>query len=69
MNETREIARFAAELGYDHIPSQAIRAANGYVLDCFGCGLAARGLPWTRMVADLARESGCPGDCTILGME
>jgi 2-methylcitrate dehydratase PrpD len=68
MNETREIARFAAELDYDNIPSQAIRSAKGYVLDYLGCGLAARGLPWTRMVADLARESGGPGDCTVLGM-
>lgn len=68
MNETRELARFAAELDYDHIPPQAIHAAKGYVLDCLGCGLAAHGLPWSRMVAELALESGATGPCTVLGL-
>ena len=68
MNETREMARFAAELEYGHIPPQAIQAAKGYVLDCLGCGLAAHDLPWSRMVAELAMESGATGPCTVLGL-
>ena len=68
MNETRKMARFAAELDYDYIPQQAIQAAKGYVLDCLGCGLAAPSLPWSRMVAELARESGATGPCTVLGL-
>ena len=67
MNETREMARFVAELEYDHIPPQIIQAAKGYVLDCLACGLVAPGLPWSRMVAELARESGATGPCAVLG--
>ena len=62
------MARFSAELEYGHIPPQAIQAAKGYVLDCLGCGLAAPDLPWSRMVAELALESGADGPCTVLGM-
>ncbi|MCH9037742.1 MAG: MmgE/PrpD family protein, partial [Chloroflexi bacterium] len=68
MNETRDLARFASELDYDHIPPQVIQAAKGYILDCLGCGLAATSLPWSLMVAELARESGAPGPCTLLGL-
>jgi len=68
MNETRELARFASELEYDRIPSQAIQSAKGCVLDCLGCGLAASGLPWSRMVAELALEASAAGPCTILGL-
>lgn len=68
MNETREVARFASTLEYESIPSQAILAAKSYILDCLGCGLAATDLPWSRMVADLALESGATGPCTILGI-
>jgi 2-methylcitrate dehydratase PrpD len=68
MNETREMARFAVDLEYSHIPAQAIQAAKGYILDCLGCGLAAHDLPWSRMVAELARESGADGPCTVLGL-
>ena len=68
MNETRDLARFASELDYDHIPPQVIQAAKGYILDCLGCGLADPGLPWSRMVAELAQESSATGPCTILGL-
>ncbi|MDA0988051.1 MAG: MmgE/PrpD family protein [Chloroflexi bacterium] len=68
MNETRDLARFTSELDYDHIPPQAIQAAKGYILDCLGCGLAAPGLLWSRMVAELAQESGASGPCVVLGL-
>lgn len=68
MNETRYLARFTSDLDYDHIPPQAIQAAKGYILDCLGCGLAAPGLLWSRMVAELAQESGASGPCTVLGL-
>jgi 2-methylcitrate dehydratase PrpD len=68
MNETRTLARFASELDYDHIPPQAVQAAKGYILDCLACGLSAPNLPWSRMVAELARESGASGPCTVFGL-
>lgn len=68
MNETREVAQFASTLEYDSIPAEAILAAKSYILDCLGCGLAASGLPWSRMVTDLALESRADGPCTILGI-
>jgi 2-methylcitrate dehydratase PrpD len=57
-NATRDLARFAAGLQFADIPSSVRDHAKLCVLDGLGVALFGAGLPWTRMVHDMAVEEG-----------
>jgi 2-methylcitrate dehydratase PrpD len=64
MNETRQLADWAASLTFDAIPSEVVEAARIYVLDDLASGFVGAKLPWTRIVSDLAFESST-GPCSV----
>ena len=66
MNETKQLAQWVVETGYDQLPEDVIEAARVYILDDLASGFAGANLPWTRIVADLALETNT-GGCSIFG--
>ncbi len=64
---TRELARFAAELTYEKIPSPVIEHIKLCLLDTFGCGLFGSTLPWAGIVADFAQDLGGKRESTVWG--
>ena len=57
-NATRDLARFAARLRFDDIPSPVIAHAKLCILDGLGVALFGAGLPWTGHVRDMAIAEG-----------
>ena len=66
---TRELAQFAAQLTYDKIPPSVIEHVKLCLLDTFGCGLFGSTLPWSRIVADVARDLAGKQESTIWGRD
>ncbi|MFC1976812.1 MmgE/PrpD family protein [Chloroflexota bacterium] len=64
---TRALARFAAELTFEKIPPPVIEHVKLCFLDTIGCGLFGSTLPWTRIVADFARDLGGKRESTVWG--
>jgi 2-methylcitrate dehydratase len=52
---TRQIANFAAELSYDHLPQEVVAAATRFLIDALACGIAAHGCQSARIGLSLAR--------------
>ncbi len=57
-NATRDLARFAARLRYDDIPSPVVAHAKLCILDGLGVALFGAGLPWTAHVRAVAMAEG-----------
>ena len=57
-NATRDLARFAAGLRFDDIPTPVIDHVKLCILDGLGVALFGAGLPWTGHVRELARAEG-----------
>jgi len=55
---TRDLARFAAGLGFEDIPVRVVEHAKLCILDGLGVALFGAGLPWTDHVRELARAEG-----------
>jgi aconitate decarboxylase len=66
---TRALAQFAAQLTYDKIPASVIEHAKLCLLDTVGCGLFGSTLPWSRILADFARDLGGRQESTIWGRD
>lgn len=66
-NATRDLARFAAGLRYDDIPSAVIEHAKLCILDGLGVALFGAQLPWTRHVLDLALSEGATPSASFWG--
>lgn len=64
---TRELAGFVAGLCQEHIPAEVIAKAKACILDAVGCILFGSTLPWTRMVADAARDEGGAPQTVLIG--
>lgn len=64
---TAELARFAAELQLDDIPSEVVEHAKLCLLDTLGCGLFGSTLPWARIVAELAQTQHVGGSVGLWG--
>jgi len=64
---TRALAQFAADLTYDKVPPSVIERIKLCLLDTFACGLFGSSLPWTRIVADFARDLGEEQESTVWG--
>jgi 2-methylcitrate dehydratase len=54
-NLTRQIANFAAELSYEHLPEEVVDAAARFIVDALACGIAAHDCESARIGVRLAR--------------
>jgi 2-methylcitrate dehydratase PrpD len=67
-NATRDLARFASALQFEHLPREVVERLKLSVLDSIGCCLFGATLPWTRKVADLALAEGARPVASLMGM-
>ena len=67
MNETRQLAEFVHDTGYDDLPKDVVDACRVFLLDNLASALVGARTPWARMVRELAGESGGNSSCSILG--
>ena len=65
MNETRRLAEYVADTGYEDLPTSVVEATRVYILDNLASGLVGSLTPWAAMVEGLARESAPGGPCSI----
>ena len=65
MNETRRLAEFVAETGYEDLPGEVVEAARVYILDNLASGFVGSLTPWADMVASLAQENAPGGPCSV----
>ncbi len=61
------MARWAAELEYDHIADNAIHEAKRYLLDSLGCALGGYGQHDVKLYLDLMNETAGKGSATVIG--
>ena len=64
---SRQMARFALELGYDTIPESARYEAKRFLLDSVGCALAALDHEDMQQAFAYIRELGGNAQATIIG--
>ena len=50
MNETRDLAKFIAEVKYSDINNKVLAKAKDLILDQIGCQLAFASLPWSKLI-------------------
>lgn len=67
MNETRQLAQFVHDTGYDDLPREVIEACRVFLLDNLASAMVGARTPWAEMVQSLAEENGHQGQCSILG--
>jgi len=67
MNHTRMLAEYAAHLRYEEIPPDVVQIAKNSIADTFAIMAFGAALPWSRMIADYAKENGAGGRSRILG--
>ena len=65
MNETRLLARFVADTGYEDLPPRVLERGRVYVLDNLTAGFVGSVQPWSLMVAGLARDLGGRNESSI----
>ncbi len=63
---TRELAEFAAGLGFDEIPLDAVAAAKRSLLGAIACAFAGFGTRDAQILRGLVREGGGSPEATIL---
>ena len=64
MNETRQLAEFVHDTGYEDLPKDVVEACRVFLLDNLASALVGARTPWAGMVRELARESGGNGSCS-----
>jgi 2-methylcitrate dehydratase PrpD len=50
MNETKQLAKFIAEVSYSDLSKEVIEKTKGLILDQFGCQIAFATLPWSKNI-------------------
>jgi 2-methylcitrate dehydratase PrpD len=66
-NATRELARFAAELDFKHIPAEVVEHMKLSLLDSIGVCLHGVTLPWTQHVQAMVEAEGAAPQASIFG--
>lgn len=67
MNETKELARFIADIKYEDLAPRVIEKTKGLILDLLGCELAFAALPWSKAVFQYIQgKTGSRGESTIV---
>ncbi|MDQ7086710.1 MAG: MmgE/PrpD family protein, partial [Acidobacteriota bacterium] len=64
---TATMARWAAELEYEHIAPQAVHQAKRYLLDSIGCALGGYRQHDVKIYLDLMQEVAGSGKATVIG--
>lgn len=64
---TAVLAAYVAGLRYEMLPPAVVEKTRACVLDTLGCMLFGSTLPWTRIVADVAREEGGAAQALVVG--
>ena len=67
---TRQIADFAANLSYEHLPEEVVAAARRFLVDALACGIAAHDCDWARIgrrLAGLGAPERYPGRILVHG--
>lgn len=65
MDETMTLSTFAAQLRYEMLPPQVVRAAKNCILDYLGCAIFATQTDMGKIITEFCRE-GNNGSSTIL---
>src|SRR4051794_6472005 len=65
--ETVELARYAASLRYEDLPSEVVACAKDAIIDTVAACICGSALPWSRIVIDYAERTGPGGTSRILG--
>lgn len=66
---TKIISEFGAGLAYADIPETVKQYIRLATLDGLGCCLVGAQMPWTKMVADLARAEGGTPEARLIGLD
>ncbi len=66
MDDTKQLARFAAQLQYSDLPRAVIEKAKEIALHSLGVQLAGSTLPWSRQVYRYVRSQGHSSESTIV---
>lgn len=66
---TKALAKFAANLEYNRIPTAVVDHMKICLLDTLGCGLFGSTLPWAGIVAEFSKELGGNATSTIWGQD
>jgi 2-methylcitrate dehydratase PrpD len=66
MEETKTLAKFAAQLRYENLPKDSIDKTKELILDQLGCQIAGSVLPWSKLAYEFATESRGPQESTIV---
>lgn len=66
MNETRKLAQFVVDTGYDDLPERVREQAKACVLDYLGSALYCATAESTRIVADFVKDAGCKAESTVI---
>ena len=64
---TAVLAAYVAALRYEALPPAVIEKTKACVLDTLGCMFFGATLPWTRIVAEVAREEGGAAQASLVG--
>jgi 2-methylcitrate dehydratase PrpD len=67
MGHTLKLAQYASQLRYEDLPPDVVQIAKNSIADTFAIMAFGAALPWSRMIADYARENGSGGRSRILG--
>lgn len=66
MNETRELAKFVADLKYEQLPKEVIERAKDLILDQFGVELASSTQRWSKAAYRYARDMGGKAEAIVV---
>src|SRR6202790_894466 len=66
-HETVQLARYAAELRYEHLPAAVVAKAKDVIADTVAACICGADMKWSRIVIDYAERTGPGGTSKILG--
>lgn len=66
-DETIRLASYAAQLRYEHIPTEVVQRAKDCIADTVAVIVQGNDLPWSRMIVAYAQRIGSGGRSRILG--
>ncbi len=68
VDHTFKLAKFLAQLKYEHLPEDVIAQAKRSILNSLGCGLgSSRAPPVEKVIETVLTSDPSSGQCTILG--
>ena len=69
LNHTQTLAKFAADLTYDQIPTDIIERTKFCIIDTIAACTFGSELPWSKMILKHATTTSAPGKSSIFGPE